>query len=53
MDGAVGLSCRPVAISGRNYMMRHAAAEPIRHDPAWHNGDYDKSPTLYMFRSRR
>jgi hypothetical protein len=33
MDGTVGLSCQPVEISGRNYMLRRAAAELIRHDP--------------------
>ena len=49
MDGTVGLSCQPVEISGRNYMLRHAAAELIRHDPAWHDGNYDKTPTLYMY----
>jgi homoserine O-acetyltransferase len=49
MDGTVGLSCQTVEISGRNYMLRHAAAELIRHDPAWNNGEYDKSPTLYMY----
>ncbi len=49
MDGTVGLSCQPVEISGRNYMLRHGAAELIRHDPAWRNGDYDKSPTLYIY----
>jgi homoserine O-acetyltransferase/O-succinyltransferase len=49
MDGTVGMSCQPVEISGRNYMLRHAAAELIRHDPAWHDGNYDKTPTLYMY----
>jgi homoserine O-acetyltransferase len=49
MDGTIGLSCQPVEISGRNYMLRHAAAELIRHDPAWHDGNYDKTPTLYMY----
>jgi hypothetical protein len=49
MDGTIGLSCQPVEISGRNYLLRHAAAELIRHDPAWNNGEYDKSPTLYMY----
>jgi homoserine O-acetyltransferase len=49
MDGTVGLSCQPVEISGRNYMLRRAAAELIRHDPAWNNGEYDKSPTLYIY----
>ena len=49
MDGTVGLSCQPVEISGRNYMTRRATAELIRHDPAWHDGNYDKTPTLYMY----
>lgn len=49
MDGTIGMSCQPVEISGRNYMLRHADAELIRHDPAWHDGAYAKSPTLYMY----
>ena len=49
MDGTIGLSCQPIEISGRNYMLRHGAAESIRHDPAWNGGNYDKSPTLYMY----
>ena len=49
MDGTIGMSCQPVEISGRNYMLRHGAAELIRHDPAWQNGNYDKSPNLYMY----
>jgi homoserine O-acetyltransferase/O-succinyltransferase len=49
MDGSVGMSCQPVEISGRNYMLRHAAAELIRNDPAWNGGDYQKTPTLYMY----
>ena len=44
MDGTVGLSCQPVEISGRNYMLRHAAAESIRHDPAWNNGELRQEP---------
>jgi homoserine O-acetyltransferase len=39
MDGIVGLSCQPVEISGRNWIMRRAAAEAIRHDPDWNNGN--------------
>src|SRR5580700_57105 len=49
MDGTVGMSCQPVEISGRNYLLRHAAAELIRHDPDWNNGNYDKTPTFYMY----
>ncbi len=51
MDGTIGMSCQPVEISGRNYMLRHGTAEAIRHDPAWNNGSYDKSPTSYMYQS--
>src|SRR6201996_2064057 len=49
MDGTVGMSSQPIEISARNYMLRHAAAELIRHDPAWHDGNYEKSPTLYKY----
>jgi homoserine O-acetyltransferase len=49
MDGTIGMSCQPIEISGRNYMLRHATAELIRHDPAWNNGNYERSPTLYMY----
>jgi homoserine O-acetyltransferase len=51
MDGTVGMSCQPIQISGRNYMLRHGTAESIRHDPAWNNGNYDKGPTLYRYSS--
>jgi homoserine O-acetyltransferase len=49
MDGIVGLSCQPVEISGRNWIMRRAAAEAIRHDPGWNDGNYDKNPTHYIY----
>ena len=49
MDGLVGLSCQPVEISGRNWISRRAAAEAIRHDPDWNNGNYDKNPTHYIY----
>jgi homoserine O-acetyltransferase/O-succinyltransferase len=49
MDGIVGLSCQPVEISGRNWIMRRAAAEAIRHDPDWNNGNYEKNPTHYIY----
>ncbi len=49
MDGMVGLSCQPVEISGRNWIMRRAAAEAIRHDPDWNNGNYEKNPTHWIY----
>ena len=49
MDGTVGLSCQPVEISGRNYMLRYGAAQAIRHDPDWNNGEYEKEPSHYIY----
>jgi len=49
MDGVVALSCQHVEISGRNWIMRRAAAEAIRHDPDWNSGNYDKNPTHYIY----
>jgi homoserine O-acetyltransferase len=49
IDGIVGLSCQPVEISGRNWIMRRAAAAAIRHDPDWNGCNYDKSPTHYIY----
>ena len=49
MDGMVGLSCQPVEISGRNWLMRRGAAEAIRHDPDYKDGNYDKNPTHYLY----
>ncbi|HJU15107.1 MAG TPA: alpha/beta fold hydrolase [Stellaceae bacterium] len=49
MDGVVPISCQPVEISGRNWIMRRAAAEAIRHDPDWNNGDYEKNPRYYLY----
>jgi homoserine O-acetyltransferase/O-succinyltransferase len=49
MDGIVGLSCQPVEISGRNWIQRRAAAEAIRHDPDWNNGNYDLNPADYIY----
>jgi homoserine O-acetyltransferase len=49
MDGVVPISCQPIEISGRNWISRRAAAEAIRHDPEWNNGDYDKNPSYYVW----
>ena len=49
MDGVVALSCQPTEISGRNWIMRHAAAEAIRHDPDYKDGNYEKQPSHYVY----
>lgn len=40
------LACLPTEIAGRNRMWRHMAAEAIRQDPAWAQGDYTAEPLL-------
>ena len=49
MDGVVPISCQPIEISGRNWISRRAAAEAIRHDPQWNNGDYERNPSHYIW----
>jgi len=49
MDGVVPISCQPIEISGRNWISRRAAAEAIRHDPEWNNGNYAKNPSYYVW----
>jgi homoserine O-acetyltransferase/O-succinyltransferase len=49
MDGVVALSCQPTEISGRNWIMRRAAAEAIRHDPDYKDGNYEKQPSHYVY----
>ncbi|MBV9861630.1 MAG: alpha/beta fold hydrolase [Alphaproteobacteria bacterium] len=49
MDAIVPLASQPVEISGRNWIMRRAAAEAIRHDPDWKDGNYDKPPTHWIY----
>ena len=39
-------ACLPTEIAGRNRMMRYMILENIKHDPAWHNGDYTTEPDL-------
>jgi homoserine O-acetyltransferase len=47
MDGLIPIASQPIAISGRNWMMRRIAAEAIRQDPGWNEGFYDKNPTQW------
>lgn len=44
MDGIVPLASVPMAIVGRNRMLRRMAMDDIRTDPAWHGGDYTAQP---------
>src|SRR5436189_2939824 len=49
MAGVGELPCQPVEISGRNWIMRRAAAEAIRNDPGYKDGNYDKQPSHYIY----
>jgi len=49
LAGAVALSCSPIEISGRNCISQRAAAEAIRYDPEWSNGNYEKNPSYYVW----
>jgi homoserine O-acetyltransferase len=43
---AMPMACLPTEIAGHNRMWRRMAAEGIRQDPAWNNGDYTSQPVL-------
>jgi homoserine O-acetyltransferase len=44
MDSVMPLACQPVAIAGRNRMMRKMIMDSIRDDPAWAGGGYKAPP---------
>jgi homoserine O-acetyltransferase len=44
MDALVPMACLPVAMSGRNWMLRRMLTLSIRNDPEWNNGNYSAQP---------
>jgi homoserine O-acetyltransferase/O-succinyltransferase len=46
MDALMPLASLPVAIAGRNRILRKMAIEMIENDPAWKGGDYTTEPAL-------
>jgi homoserine O-acetyltransferase len=44
MDALLPLACLPTQISGRNRLWRNLAAEAIRTDPEWKEGEYTTQP---------
>jgi homoserine O-acetyltransferase len=46
MDALMPLASLPVAIAGRNRMMRKMAISLIEMDPAWKGGEYSSEPTV-------
>ena len=44
MDALVPMAALPVAMSGRNWMMRRMVIDAIRGDPEWNGGNYMSQP---------
>lgn len=44
MDAIVPIACSPVAVTGRNYLVRHVIIESIKHDPEYREGRYTSQP---------
>ena len=49
MDGLVPIASMPIEISGRNWINRRIRIEAIKHDPDYHNGNYEKNPTHWIY----
>ncbi len=44
MDALAPMACLPVAMSGRNWMLRKMLTQSIRNDPEWNGGNYTTQP---------
>lgn len=51
IDLAVPMASMPVAMSGRNWMMRRLIIDSIRSDPEWQSGNYTQQPRSWQFAS--
>ncbi len=49
MDLLVPMAASPVAMSGRNWMMRRLIIDSVRNDPEWKGGNYTKQPKSIQF----
>ncbi|WP_177218989.1 alpha/beta fold hydrolase [Polaromonas sp. OV174] len=45
----VPMGAYPLALGGRNWIIRRMIIEAIRHDPSWEDGNYTKPPTSYLY----
>jgi len=51
MQYLVPMASTPMAMSGRNWILRRMMTELIRNDPAWHNGNYERQPNITQLAS--
>jgi homoserine O-acetyltransferase/O-succinyltransferase len=49
MDILVPMGSQPVAMSGRNWVLRRMLIDAIKADPAWSNGNYIEEPPTFKY----
>ena len=49
MDVLVPMASQPVAMSGRNWVLRRTLIDAIKADPAWNNGNYTQQPPTFRY----
>src|SRR5260370_11023057 len=49
MDVLVPMGSQPVAMSGRNWVLRRMLIDAIKADPACNNGDYTAEPPTFKY----
>ena len=49
MDVLVPMASQPVAMSGRNWVLRRTLIDAIKADPAWNNGNYTRQPPTFRY----
>jgi len=49
MDVLVPMGSQPVAMSGRNWVLRRMLIDAIKADPAWNNGNYTEEPPTFKY----
>jgi len=49
MDVLVPMASQPVAMSGRNWVLRRTLIDAIKADPAWNNGNYTQQPPTFKY----
>jgi len=49
MDVLVPMASQPVAMSGRNWVLRRMMIDAIKADPAWNDGNYTQEPPTFKY----
>ena len=49
MDVLVPMGTQPVAMSGRNWILRRMLIDAIKADPAWNDGNYTQEPPTFKY----